>query len=250
MSVKIDVSLGEALDKLTILDIKKNKINDSRREDVITEFQYLQKELHTYTEKYKYLYSILYKTNERIWECMDIIRDSKKPTIELYEYIDETIILNDSRYLIKKKINEVGKSVLKEQKGYHLRSLHIILDCDFETINILNGAIRYYSFFYDEVILTTKDEHMMIKRMFDDDPFIKINTGEYSNDGDCVRVNNSGDITVNILHHHHALSSNNKQSKPYCDKYSKEVNDIYRKLGMNISIFEEYKNNNYESMYL
>jgi hypothetical protein len=248
MSVKIDVSLGEALDKLTILDIKKNKINDSRRDDVITEFQYLQKELHTHTEKYRYLYSILYKTNERIWECMDIIRESKKSTIELYEYIDETIILNDSRYLIKKKINEVGKSALKEQKGYNVRSLHIILDCDFETINILNGAIRYYSFFYDEVILTTKYEDMIIKRMFNDDPFIKINTNEYSNDdGDCVKVHNS-DITINISH---ALSSNNKQSNvPYCDKYSKEVNDIYRKLGMNISIFEEYKNNDYESIYL
>lgn len=248
MSVKIDVSLGEALDKLTILDIKKNKINDSRRDDVITEFQYLQKELHSYTEKYRYLYSILYKTNERIWECMDIIRESKKPTIELYEYIDETIILNDSRYLIKKKINEVGKSVLKEQKGYNVRSLHIILDCDFETINILNGAIRYYSFFYDEVVLTIKYEYMMmIKRMFNDDPFIKINTNEYNNDGDWVKVHNS-DITVNILH---ALSSNNKQSNvPYCDKYSKEVNDIYRKLGMNISIFEEYKNNDYDSIYL
>ena len=61
----------------------------------------------------------------------------------------------------------------------------------------------------------------MIKRMFDDDPFIKINTGEYSNDGDCVRVINSGDITVNILHHH-ALSSMIKQSNvTYCDKYSK-----------------------------
>jgi hypothetical protein len=248
MSVKIDVSLGEALDKLTILDIKKNKINDSRRDDVITEFQYLQKELHTHTEKYRYLYSILYKTNERIWECMDIIRESKKPTIELYEYIDETIVLNDSRYLIKKKINEVGKSALKEQKGYNMRSLHIILDCDFETINILNGAIRYYSFFYDEVILTTKyEDMMMIKRMFNDDPFIKINTNEYSNDGDCVKVRNS-DITVNISH---ALSSNNKQSNvPYCDKYSKEVNDIYRKLGMNISIFEDYKNNDYESICL
>ena len=29
MSVKLDISLGEAIDKLTILDIKKDKINDS-----------------------------------------------------------------------------------------------------------------------------------------------------------------------------------------------------------------------------
>lgn len=246
MSVKIDVSLGEALDKLTILDIKKNKINDSRRDDVVTEFQYLQKELHTYTEKYRYLYSILYKTNERIWECMDIIRESKKPTFELYEYIDETIILNDSRYLIKKKINEVGKSVLKEQKGYNLRSLQIILDCDIETIKILNGAIRYYSFFYDEVILITKNDYIMINQMFHDDPFIKINSNEYvNNNSDCITVNNS-DITVNITH---SLLSKINKSNVICydDKYSKEANDIYSKLGMNVSIVEEYNNNDYES---
>ena len=252
MSIKIHVSLGEALDKLSIIEIKKNKINDHRQDDIVVEFNYLSKELEEYTVKHKYLYAILYKTNTRIWDCMDIIRESKKPIAEIYDYIDETIVLNDSRYLVKKKINEISKSELKEQKGYNLRILNIILNCDLDTITILNGAIRYYSFFYDEVILLSKNENTTyLKEMFNDDKFIKVNAidissshettnmDEYNND-DCVIVNNS-DITVKSSHSFFS-KNNNTVSDTYDNKYSNEINVIYQKLGMNVSIFDEYRN--------
>ncbi len=245
MAITIEVSLGEALDKLSILEIKKNKINDARRDDIIIELDYLHKELEMYTKKYNYLYSILYKTNLRIWNCMDLIRESKNPTSEVYEYIDETIQLNDSRYLIKKKINEICKSNLKEQKGYSLRILNVILNCDIDTINILNGAIRYYSFFYDEVKLLSRSENIIhLNQTFNDDPFIKINAfetstaGEHDKDDDCVTVNNS-DIKLKLLHSF--FSKNNNSANTTCDNtYSKEINDIYRNLGMNLSIFHDY----------
>ena len=41
MSIKLEISLGEAIDKLTILDIKRDKIVDNRKNDVETEFDYL-----------------------------------------------------------------------------------------------------------------------------------------------------------------------------------------------------------------
>lgn len=250
MSVKIHVSLGEALDKLSIIDIKKNKINDRRLDDILVEFLYLYEELQEYIEKYKYLYSILYKTNMRIWECMDIIRDSNKTTAELYKYIDETIILNDSRYLVKKKINEVCNSKLKEQKGYSLRILNVILNCDIDTINILNGAIRYYSFFYDEIKLLSRTENIIhLNQTFNDDPFIKISAlemstaGEYKKGDDCVTVNNS-DIKLKLLHSFFSKNNNSANSisdNTYDNTYSKEIIDIYRKLGMNVNIFHDYK---------
>jgi hypothetical protein len=187
----------------------------------------------------------------RIWDCMDIIRESKKPIAEIYEYIDETIVLNDSRYLVKKKINEISNSELKEQKGYNLRILNIILNCDLDTITILNGAIRYYSFFYDEVILLSKNENTTyLKEMFNDDKFIKVNAIDISSshettnirecdNNDCVRVNNS-DITVKLSHSF--FNKKNIVSDTYDNKYSKEVNVIYKKLGLNVSIFDEYRN--------
>lgn len=242
MSVKLDVSLGEALDKLTILEIKKNKIRDHRQHDIITEFNYLSKELQEYTERHKYLYSILYKTNARIWDCMDIIRETNKPISELYDYVDETIVLNDSRYLVKKKINEVCNSTLKEQKGYNLRILTIILNCDVDTIVILNGAIRYYSFFYDELILLAKNENIRhLQQMFHDDKFIKVkdNNEDTNSDtdttGDRIIVNDT-DISTKVSY---SFLSKNTSS---CDnKYSKEINNIYHKLGLNVNIFDDYK---------
>jgi len=248
MSVKLDVSLGEALDKLTILEIKKNKITDHRQNDIIVEYNYLSEELQRYTEQHKYLYSILYKTNSRIWDCMDIIRDSKKSTSELYDYIDETIVLNDSRYLIKKKINEVCNSKIKEQKGYSIRVLTIILNCDHDMITLLNGAIRYYSFFYDEIVLFSKNENnSYMTQMFHDDKFIKIASVEDElsqnkepMECDFIKICHS-DITLNVtksfLHKNTDGTHNNK--------YSIEINNIYHKLGLDASVFDEY---NYSSI--
>ena len=243
MAIKIEVSLGEALDKLSILEIKKNKINDARREDIIIEFDYLHKELEMYTKKYNYLYFILYKTNLRIWDCMDVIRESKKPTSEIYEYIDETIQLNDSRYLIKKKINEICKSNLKEQKGYKLRVLNINLNCNLDIIYMLNGAIRYYSFFYDEINLFSSNENnTYLQQMFNDDPFIRINLlgvlVPVMSDFDSISIDDN-EVKLNLLHSF--FNKNNNISHTYDNKYSQQINDIYNKLGIHVSISDEYK---------
>ena len=248
MSVKINVSLGEALDKLSILEIKKNKIKDGRRGDIIIELDYLHNELEICRKKYNYLYSILYKTNLRIWDCMDIIRE--RPTHEVYEYIDETIQLNDSRYLIKKKLNELSNSQLKEQKGYKLRGLNILFGCntDANTIDILNGAIRYYSFFYDEINLIPQSSEceIQIGHMFKDDPFIKVHslslashhTDETTTNSDFISIDDN-EISVNITH---SFFTKKHHSGNGDIKYSNQINDIYNKLGIRVSIFDEYRN--------
>ena len=46
--LSLEVSLGEALDKLTILDIKCNKIKDERQTDCLKEYNLLYKELNKY----------------------------------------------------------------------------------------------------------------------------------------------------------------------------------------------------------
>jgi len=247
MSVKLEISLGEAIDKLTILDIKRGKINDVRKMDVEREFEYLLSELKAYVTKYKYYYDILKRTNLLIWELQDTLRSKNCEQSNYYVICDEILNLNDSRYLVKKKINEICKSNLKEQKGYSLRILNVILNCDIDTINILNGAIRYYSFFYDEVKLLSRSENIIhLNQTFNDDPFIKINAfemstaGEYNKDDDCVTVNNS-DIKLKLLHSFFSTNNNSKNNNTTCDNtYSKEINDIYRKLGMNVSIFDDY----------
>jgi hypothetical protein len=151
MSIKLEISLGEAIDKLTILDIKRDKILDNRKNDVENEFDYLLTELNMYVTKYQYYYKILKKTNLEIWDLQDTLRGDGCNKDDFYGICDEILNLNDSRYLIKKKLNELSNSQLKEQKGYKLRGLNIVFGCntDANIIDILNGAIRYYSFFYD-----------------------------------------------------------------------------------------------------
>jgi hypothetical protein len=63
---------------------------------------------------------------------------------------------------------------------------------------------------------------------------------EYRND-DCVIVNNS-DIMVKSSHSFFNKNNNNTANDTYDNKYSNEINVIYQKLGMNVSIFDEYKN--------
>jgi len=259
MSIQLEISLSEAIDKLTILDIKKDKIKDDRRTHVENEYNYLLSELKTYVNNYDYYYKILKKTNLEIWELQDVLRSETCNKCDFYTICDEILNLNDSRYLVKKKINEICNSKLKEQKGYNLRVLTVILNCDDDTIRILNGAIRYYSFFYDEVVIVSKNENIeYLTQMFNDDPFIiscsidtyneKISTGKMNKNTDCVTVN-PDDIQVKFTHSYFIKASSTiegeqvKRNTFYNDdKYSKEVNDMYNKLGMKVSICDEYKN--------
>jgi hypothetical protein len=73
--LKLPVSLGEAIDKLTILDIKCHKIIDNRANDVKFEFKILYEELKEYIEKYHELYNDMKKINLIIWNQMDKLRD-------------------------------------------------------------------------------------------------------------------------------------------------------------------------------
>lgn len=59
--INLPVSLGEALDKLTILDIKMDKIKDKRLEDVKKEYSVLFEKLKEHIENFKFYYTILKK---------------------------------------------------------------------------------------------------------------------------------------------------------------------------------------------
>ena len=84
MSITLEVSLGEALDKLSILEIKMNKIIDYRKENVDNEYFYLCNQLSVYINKYDYYYKILKKLNLKIWELQDILREENSNKNNFY----------------------------------------------------------------------------------------------------------------------------------------------------------------------
>jgi len=147
----LPVSLGEAIDKLTILDIKIDKIKDDRRNDVKKEYDHLHEKLQDFIIKYDNLYKIMKKVNLLIWDMMDLLRDGDLSEQHYLKVCKECIEYNDIRFRVKNKINSVSASVLKEQKSYKTNRLVIEINADVTDKTTLTQIIKYFSFMYDEI---------------------------------------------------------------------------------------------------
>jgi hypothetical protein len=174
----LPVSLGEAIDKLTILDIKLDKIKDSRREDVKKEFDLLYDKLDKHIIKYSYLYETMKKVNTIIWDMMDILRDGETEESVYLKICKECIEYNDIRFRIKNKINYISKSYLNEQKSYKKNRIFIKINDEIGEIKEFIEPIKYYSFIYDEIVIFSNNYDL--KKEFLYDPTIIF----YSDEGD------------------------------------------------------------------
>jgi len=157
----LPVSLGEAFDKLTILDIKLSNINDIRRQSVEAEYTALYTKLEHFIADYKSLYESTKKVNILIWKLMDKLRDGNLPDSDYLKTAKEMIDLNDVRFRIKNKINSITKSQYTEQKGYKINILFI----EFDEGVIITGEfikpIRYYSYIYDQIVICVKNDDLL-----------------------------------------------------------------------------------------
>jgi hypothetical protein len=149
----LPVSLGEAIDKLTILDIKLCKINDARKNDVKNEYDLLYDKLKEFILKYNDLYQTMKKVNLLIWDMMDILRDGNINENEYLKICKECIEFNDIRFRVKNKINYISESFLKEQKSYKINRLVITINKEIINNTTLIDIIKYFSFIYDEIII-------------------------------------------------------------------------------------------------
>lgn len=119
----IEVSIGEVVDKITILQIKEKNIKDEAKLRYIRrEIEILQAALENEdVEVPEELVDSLREVNQKLWDTEDAIRDLEK--IESFgpEFIKHArldAILNDKRFLEKNKINNHCQSSIKEQKSY------------------------------------------------------------------------------------------------------------------------------------
>jgi hypothetical protein len=165
----LPVSLGEAIDKLTILDIKLDKIQDNRKIDVKKEYDLLYEKLKEFIIKYENLYQNMKKVNLLIWDMMDKLRDGNINE-ELYLKIcKECIEYNDIRFRVKNKINYVSNSLLKEQKSYKINRLIIIINKELNNNELLLNIIKYFSFIYDEINIVSELNIEYLKNYFNYD---------------------------------------------------------------------------------
>ena len=123
--ILVEVSVGELLDKISILEIKKDKIkNPEKLEYILDELSILKDELKNNIKsdaKLEELYQSLKIINARLW----VIEDDKRKCEKEKDFTENFIklsrdvhILNDDRAKIKLKINEHTGSKIKEIKEY------------------------------------------------------------------------------------------------------------------------------------
>lgn len=125
MKINIPASIGELIDKITILEIKKSRIKDSKKsKEVYKELKslnevFLSKKINKY--KLIHLKKDLKKINLKLWNVEDKLRklEGKKQFDKIFILNARNVYqLNDKRSLIKNKINILTKSNIKEIKSY------------------------------------------------------------------------------------------------------------------------------------
>ena len=123
--ILVEVSIGELLDKISILEIKKEKIKDPEKLKFINdEYNILNEQLKNNVksdEKLDNLFKSLKEINSKLW----VIEDEKRLCEKNSDFGEKFIklsrnvhFLNDNRAKIKLEINKHTKSKIKEIKEY------------------------------------------------------------------------------------------------------------------------------------
>lgn len=120
----IAVSVGELLDKLTILEIKKLKIKDEEKIIHIEQERLLLSDKsieYLKNDEIKACFDELLVINSKLWVVEDILRDMEAESRFDSEFIENARLVyktNDKRFEVKNRINELTNSAIKEQKSY------------------------------------------------------------------------------------------------------------------------------------
>ncbi len=120
--MKIEVSNGEIIDKLTIIQIKLERIKDpAKLKNLTKEFDELIKVASSIIGTSDPLYKALYEVNCELWDIEDHIRDLERINEFGKDFIStarSVYFKNDKRSEIKKEINIRTASGLIEEKSY------------------------------------------------------------------------------------------------------------------------------------
>ena len=123
--ILVEVSVGELLDKISILEIKKDKIKDQEKlKFIINEHEILKEQFDKNIkteEKINKLYQSLKEINAKLWVIEDNKRQCEKESDFGEKFVKlsrDVHFLNDDRAKIKLEINNLTGSKIKEIKEY------------------------------------------------------------------------------------------------------------------------------------
>lgn len=216
--INLTVSIGEALDKLSILEIKLEKIqHENRKLEVQKEYDTILPSLKDIIESNKYNYKCLKVINTEMWNLSDKIRDiDTNNSVNYVKIYNKLLLKNEERFRIKHKINTLGQSTLKEQKGYAIKKITVLTNFSLSKYVEINGIIRYLTIKYDQVNLVHPEKMTSnLKSIFKNE--LNINFIPLANElvinaeklDDKVLVNDTNIDKINLL-------DNNSKYKEIC----------------------------------
>ena len=118
MKITVPISVGELLDKISILEIKEFFTDNEYVSKELEELNLIKSTITQYTLEYEVR---LKEVNEKLWKIEDKLRKLEKEQRFDEEFIElarSVYITNDERAEIKRKINEMTNSNYKEIKIY------------------------------------------------------------------------------------------------------------------------------------
>ena len=120
--INAPISIGELVDKITILEIKKIKLQNSKLENVLKELSFLRKLMEKHQiEITDDLFTQLKEINLTLWNIEDQIRikEKNKEFDNIFIELARSVYFkNDKRAEIKKRINRLSNSEITEEKSY------------------------------------------------------------------------------------------------------------------------------------
>ena len=123
--IRSEISAGELLDKISILEIKREKIKDKANQEEINKEYKILKEVQNssieITEKLKTLFKEIKEVNLNLWNIEDKLRICEKNKDFGQTFIElarDVYLNNDKRSKIKSEINKILGSNIREIKQY------------------------------------------------------------------------------------------------------------------------------------
>lgn len=148
---RIEVSIGEIIDKYSILELKNKYIKD---ESKLCEIQKEMKVLDNivYSAKQTHFYKLLLYINERIWVDTDNIKNTNENNKDLIESSKHIFDNNQKRFRIKNYFNILEKSNIKECKSYSDNKCFININSQDDIYNKI-PEINYLCISYDIIYI-------------------------------------------------------------------------------------------------
>ena len=175
--MKVEISIGEAIDKLSILELKMQKIKEENKKiEIQKEINVLQ-ECETYKSKHELYYNLLMYVNEKIWDMTDIIKSITIEDPQFSPISNQIFEFNQKRFRIKNWFNLLNDSNIKEQKSYACTHCRIVIDDEnvfFNKLPEINYlAIEYDVLTFESPFISTIQEFLKIPTILYDELQIK-----------------------------------------------------------------------------